>query len=378
MRRTGGKLLLALGAPLAFTACATIGPPQPPSLELPKPPADLRAVRKGDKVLLTWTRPTVTTDRRSLRGPVPVLICRATEAAMSQCGTPVGHFTGGAMLAGAPTAGQKAALSSSKKARVADSYTDVLDNRIILSETDPLAFMTYAVEAVNANGRGAGLSNQVRVPLAATLPPPQDFIARVSDQGVVLSWTSAMLPPKTDSAVNYGYRVYRRSEGSQQQLLVGELPAGVERNMTLTDANIEWEQTYYFHAEAVTVIKQPDKPDLQIEGEDTADAKVFTHDIFPPAVPSGLQAVFSGPGQTPFIDLIWAPVTNADLAGYNVYRHEENAAPVRVNGELVKAPAYRDAKVSPGKTYFYSISAVDARGNESARSGEASESVPAD
>jgi hypothetical protein len=62
MRRSTVKLL-ALGAPLMFAACATIGPPQPPSLELPKPPSDLRAVRKGDRVILTWSAPSVTTDR---------------------------------------------------------------------------------------------------------------------------------------------------------------------------------------------------------------------------------------------------------------------------------------------------------------------------
>jgi fibronectin type 3 domain-containing protein len=42
----------------------------------------------------------------------------------------------------------------------------------------------------------------------------------------------------------------------------------------------------------------------------------------------------------------------------------------------VKTPAFRDTKVEGGKTYFYSVSAVDARGNESGRSEEASETVP--
>ncbi len=32
--------------------------------------------------------------------------------------------------------------------------------------------------------------------------------------------------------------------------------------------------------------------------------------------------------------------------------------------------------VAPGKTYLYSVSAVDARGNESPRSAEAREAVP--
>ena len=141
-------------------------------------------------------------------------------------------------------------------------------------------------------------------------------------------------------------------------------------------ASIEWEKTYYYHVTTLTAIAQPGKAEIQVEGDDSPEVKVFADDVFPPAVPSGLQAVFSGPGQEPFIDLIWAPVTDVDLAGYNVYRHEEGKAPERVNSEPVKTPAYRDKSVAAGKQYFYSISAVDARGNESTRSEEASERVP--
>jgi hypothetical protein len=42
----------------------------------------------------------------------------------------------------------------------------------------------------------------------------------------------------------------------------------------------------------------------------------------------------------------------------------------------VNIPAYRDAQVVSGKRYFYLVSAVDLRGNESGRSEEASENVP--
>ena len=62
------------------------------------------------------------------------------------------------------------------------------------------------------------------------------------------------------------------------------------------------------------VISAPGKPDLEIEGDDTPKVTVYAHDVFPPAVPSGLQAVFSGVGQSPFVDLIWSPDTDADLA----------------------------------------------------------------
>jgi fibronectin type 3 domain-containing protein len=41
----------------------------------------------------------------------------------------------------------------------------------------------------------------------------------------------------------------------------------------------------------------------------------------------------------------------------------------------VKVPAFRDANVKPGHEYFYSVSAVDVRGNQSATSTEVNESV---
>ena len=50
--------LLVAALFLATFGCAAPGPPQPPSLELPQPVTDLKAVRKGDKVLLAWTLPT--------------------------------------------------------------------------------------------------------------------------------------------------------------------------------------------------------------------------------------------------------------------------------------------------------------------------------
>jgi fibronectin type 3 domain-containing protein len=126
----------------------------------------------------------------------------------------------------------------------------------------------------------------------------------------------------------------------------------------------------------VVVLVGPGEAATEIEGDDTPAVRVFAHDVFPPAVPTGLQAVFSGVGQSPFIDLIWSPDTDADLAGYNLYRREENGEPAKVTSEPVKAPAYRDRNVQSGKQYFYSVSAVDVRGNESARSEEASERVP--
>jgi hypothetical protein len=361
MTRSALSLLLALGATLIFTDCATIAPPQPPSLELPKPPQDLRAMRKGNRVTLTWTVPTMTTDRQTMRSVGATQICRSPADQLKECGTPVGQVAPVA-LATAEAPGKK----------VTASYNDILPPAI--ENANPLGHLTYAVEVLNHVNRGGGLSNQVRVLLAPTLAGPQDFAARVTKDGVVLSWARIPSPQGTPATLHFLVRVSRRDEASQRQTTVGEVP--IQGGSSLTDSNIEWEKTYEYHAEVVTAVRPESGSEAQVEGDDTPELKVVAKDVFPPSVPSGLQAVFSGPGQTPFIDLIWAPVTDSDLAGYNVYRHEEGAEPVKLNSDPLKTPAYRDTHVSAGKRYFYSVTSIDVRGNESAKSEEASESVP--
>jgi hypothetical protein len=253
-------------------------------------------------------------------------------------------------------------------------YIDSLPQDI--QQENPTAQVTYAVLAVNESGRSAGLSNRAQVPAAPTLPAPANFNAQVTAQGILLTWSCGPVPARALPYIQYRLRVYRRGENARADTNAGEVEIQDCSKTDVLDQSFEWEQAYAYRATVVTVVSVPGKPEMQVEGDDSAPVKVFPHDVYPPAVPIGLQAVFSGVGQAPFIDLVWAPVTDADLAGYNVYRHEEGGQAAKINSELVKTPAFRDSKVAAGKKYFYSVSAVDLRGNESARSEEAAESVP--
>jgi len=91
MRRRVLKLLFSVTVALLLGKCAQTGVPMPPSLELPKPVTDLKAVRKGDKVNLTWTMPSRTSDGQKVRYVGPTRICRSLQAAMTACGTVVGE-----------------------------------------------------------------------------------------------------------------------------------------------------------------------------------------------------------------------------------------------------------------------------------------------
>jgi len=378
MKLNLGKLIALTALCLLMTGCAQTGQPLPPSLELPKPPGDLRASRKGNRVTLTWSEPTLTTDRQSVRYIGATLICRSSESEIKVCGGPA------ATLPAPPSTPQKHAPRhpSSQKSDTPhpapQTYTDTLPPA--LQQQDPSAEVTYAVEVLNRDARGAGLSNRIHVPAIVTLPPPNDLSAQLTGDGVVLTWTSAENIPTANSGpsaptLQLRYRVYRRDESTGKDAIAGEVPVGEPGLAHFTDSGFEWEKTYLYRITGLSIIKRPDS-EIQVEGDDTPPVQVVAHDVFPPSVPTGLQAAYSGEGQKPFIDLIWAPVTNADLAGYNVFRSEDGGAAVKVNSELVKSPAYRDFAVTSGKTYSYSVSAMDVRGNESQRSEQTSEPVP--
>lgn len=368
MRPADSQLLFYVLATAFLAGCGAPGIPIPPSLELAKPVTDLRAFRQGDKVYLAWSAPVETTERRAIRHPGPTRICRSLGTPITECGLPAGEVP-------PANAAQARPLPIKKNApapRMILSFTDTIPASL---QAHPTSQVTYAVEVLNESHRSAGLSNQAPVPAAPTLPPPANFGAQVTAEGVVLSWT-ADPPPSETPGLRHLYRVYRRQQGTNTDTLAGELPLGNAPALRLVDHSFEWEQTYSYRAAVVTLIAQDGKSDLQVEGDDTPTVTIFAHDVFPPPVPSGLQAVFSGVGQAPFVDLVWAPDTEADLTGYNIFRREESGQLAKINSDLVKTPNYRDTNVQSGKTYFYSVSAVDARGNESARSEEANEAVP--
>ena len=354
---------------IALVGCGVPGVPKPPSLELAQPVTDLRAVRKGDSVYLVWTMPSETTDRLPVRHLGATRICRSLDAAMNECANPVGEVPASQL----PGAGSQQTKSVKPVAKLQGNYIDNLPRRLLVENAD--AQISYAISVTNGNGRSAGISNTVQVPAVAALPSPSDFRAQATAEGIILSWTGMPHAPETPG-LRHTYRLYRRLEGANTDTVAGEAPLDASSATQFVDHSFEWEETYSYRATMVTLIHKAGKPEIQFEGDDTPPAKVFAHDVFPPGVPSGLQAVFSGAGQQPFIDLIWAPDTDADLAGYNVFRHEANAEPAKINSASVTTPAFRDMNVTSGKSYSYSVSAVDVRGNESARSQETIEAVP--
>lgn len=340
---------------LFLSACGTPGAPQPPSLELPRPVDDLAAARKGDRVILTWTPPERTTDKQNIDKPGVTHVCRVTQFPILECGAPVATLgpDDGAVIPGNPP----------KKA-----FEDRLPSD--LQQANPTEFATYALEVSNPRGRSAGASNQVRVPLAPTLAPPTQLNTKLLPDGILLTWNAEA--PATNADLSYSFRIYRREVGASGSVPVAVVPMS-DASAEFLDRSFEWEKTYDYWVTGVTEARHNQVRIAEVEGEDSPVARVTARDTFAPAQPGGVQAVFSGPGQKPAIDLTWAPNLEADLAGYNVYRRTQTTQPEKINADPAKAPSFKDEKVEPGHEYFYSVTAVDLRSNESHRSLETSE-----
>jgi len=354
----------AVAAALVLAGCGTPGAPMPPSLKLPDPVADLTAVRTGNQVALTWTMPKKNTDKLLLKGNVTVRVCRKEGA--GSCAA------AGADLQLAPGAD--------------GAFTESLPAALSAGSPRPLS---YFVELKNRNVRSAGLSNAAVV-LAGEAPAPvAGLAAEVRKQGVALRWTALDMTAQKSSPVAIRLRrtLLTPQPVKPKQGLMTPPPEPLEQSLLIEsgvhagralDKNIRFGQTYEYRPQRVARVTV-DGRTLELAGELSAPVRVEALDLFPPAVPTGLAAVATAGenGAEAAIDLIWQPDTEADLAGYAVYRREGDGPWKRISpAQPLVPPGFHDAHVLPGHTYHYAVSAIDQGSHESARSAETEETVP--
>lgn len=368
----GAGAATILGAALlsgGLTGCGMAASPQPPSLALPKPIHDLAAVRVGEQVNLTWNTPSETTDRLKIKGAVQLRICRQANVPCD----PVATITA--------VPGKQA------------SYADILPAALA---TGSLHAITYKIFGLNKHRRSAGPSNPAAV-LAGEAPPAiRNFSARVTEQGVALSW-QPMVNPRTGTFVQLQRTLLDPNQSSSktpnglqttqepvEQTLRVTRDSGKDQSGMALDASAGFNCKYRYIASRITAMKiGPER--LEIASSPSQPVIVFLRDTFPPAAPTGLAAVPISAAMnngTPEVDLSWSANAEPDLARYLIYRRDVSAGTVAQqvapeNSSMpITAPAFRDLHVQPGHGYAYSVVAVDNAGNKSPRSTEIIVTVP--
>ncbi len=334
-------------------SCGVQGPPLPPRIERPVQITDLTITQQGRAFVLRFTLPVMATDGERLTKPLEIQIFRTV--------TPPSAPAAASQAASAPSA----TLGPDDIRRVSDGGK--VDYVWKLSEQDYSVTLgeTYAF---SARGLTYGFRNRplegALSPIASTIlldvsGPPGNFQVRSSEKAVELNWipTENTLSGKPLTAFS-GYRIYRSESGkpgSFQMLAEVSSPSA-------SDASFLFDHSYYYKVQVVFK-----KGATEAVSDDSETVEITPHDVFPPAVPRDVTAIYTASA----VEIVWTPSAEPDLAGYNIFRRESGGTESRVNEELARTPVFRDRAAQAGHTYFYRVTAVDLTGNESAPSADA-------
>lgn len=351
---------------MALGGCAQVGPVYAPSAGLPRPVGDLTARRDGPEILLHWTPPTRTSDGAAYSadryGAVRYEICLwpgvENGAAVSPPHPPPAGTSAPAPAqipsrrTPLPGAGGRYPVPGGALMPPCPKIVPVKGGVVSLAALAPAApLATLALAATNGAGRWAGWSNPVTVPLAPVAPPPQPQGVQLTPRGVRLRWRVPQPPPQ--------FILIFRQQGRAPAQRVGEV-AGDRSSYLDTSAVRNQTYTYWLRSAAGTGL-------AMAESAESAPLHVFNADLFPPAAPTGLEAVRAPAGAG--VDLSWNAVAAGDLAGYNVYRRLPGEGQwEKRNATLLLTPVFHDTLGAAAEGVAYAVTAVDTAGNESLRS----------
>lgn len=250
------KRLVPVLAAALLSACGYVGPPQPPTLDIPVAVSDFRAWEYGDKIEVEFTLPDKTTEN------LPLQEVRSIELRIEN---------------------QLVPLAPEKPGPV----TGEIPARDWIGKT-----VTIAVRATGPKGKPSDWSNPASLaviqPLLTPSAPRPQGVAR----GVELTWTGP--GPR--------YRIFRAEAGGQPQ------PLADSEQPRYLDESTAFGTRYRYQVQAIAGDKQWSVL--------SAAAEITPVDTFAPAVPEGLSAVPTPQS----IELAWTRNTEPDFRGYNVFR----------------------------------------------------------
>jgi hypothetical protein len=348
---------------LFSAGCGAPGEPIPPSPPVPAAIKDLAARQAGDGVELSFTLPSRSISGEKLGAPPAVEILRGE---VKSDGSPERKsFRAVYTIPGALVENYRA-----------DGRLRFIDP-IAAEETKshPGGVVAYIVRTRASEKRASPDSNAISLRVFSVPAPIGTVETRVTESAVELSWpVRANAVGETQQEIT-GYRIYRAElhlssaaplpqTGPQGKTEVNASLLASTGTNSYRDTSFVFDQMYLYIVRSVILVEGQ-----ELESSDSQPVTVTPRDTFPPAAPQGLVAALL-PGAaagTLLVDLSWSINLETDLAGYRVYRSEQEGIRGQLlTPDLLPTPAVRDTSVEPGHRYWYTVTAVDRAGNESA------------
>jgi hypothetical protein len=364
--KPGTYIWILLGLALLIVGCGAPGEPVPPTPPIPTAITDLSASQAGAGVMLSFMMP-----RKSVVGEtlpeVPTMeILRGSllpDGTVDPKSFHVVDTVPGAMIA-----------SYTEKGKV--RFLDPVAPEEIRAH--PGATAVYRVRARVTDKKVSANSNDASVKLFVVGAPAENLRANLTENGIELSWTP---PEKTSSdepiAGIEQYHVYRgeidpsAAEAVEKDINRAAWKSPLVQIASTTtpqyrDSAFDYGKTYVYVVRETLGGAAPG-----LESNDSHSVILTPKDTFPPAAPQGIVAAVL-PGAEAgklVVDLSWSINVEPDLAGYRLYQSEQQGQRgTLITPALLLTPAYHDSSVAVGKHYWYTVTAVDRAGNESAPS----------
>jgi hypothetical protein len=243
-----------------LSACGYVGPPRPPTLDIPVTITDFRAWESGDNIEIEFTLPDKTTEN------LPLTEVRSIELRIE---------------------GKVVTLPAKKPGMV----NDQVPAREWIGKT-----IVLAVRATGPKGKPSAWSNPSTLAVIQPLAPPSTPKPLNVARGVELTWTGT--GPR--------YRIFRsEADGQPQHITDTDVPKYL-------DETTSYGIRYRYLVQAIAAENQ-----WSVVSE---AAEITPVDVFPPAVPEGLSAVPTPQS----IELAWTRNTETDFRGYNIFRSVDN------------------------------------------------------
>lgn len=332
--------------------------------KLPLPPvervvqrSEVSGIQRGSRIFLQWAMPAHKADEKSILSIERVDIYRLAEPLDSPFSLTEEEFA------------SRSTLIDSVTVKDADFGKQ-------LSYTDRLEFagqavrLRYALRFVNTAGQKAAFSNFLLIePSERVALNPANLKAGLSEEAITLTWT----PPATNingsSPANImGYNIYRRKAGGN----FTKLNSTPVTKSSFADEFFDFgkRQEYYIRTVSLGSNAEP------LESVESETVSLTPTDTFAPSAPSSIT-IAAAPGT---ISIFFAANPEKDIAGYKVYRSEDENLPKKdwklLTPQLLQTNVFQDTNVESGRKYFYYLVAVDKAGNLSENSEAVTETAP--
>jgi hypothetical protein len=351
----------------ALTGCGAPGDPVPPSPPVATTIADLSAHQIGDGVALNFSLPSKTIRGERLQQPPAIEILRGELKPDGSPNLKTFHVV-------ETIPGELAAKYQSEDRTQVVTPVAPTENRSASGFDAVFAIRTRA-----SRKRASADSNAVKIHVYPVPAPVAEIKSDLTETAIDLSWQPVTQTAAGDPIAVTEYRVYRGEldpktydskitgpDALHERFLTP--PARLDRTNDphYADKQFDFGKIYVYIVRSVTTAAGN-----QLESSDSDPLILKPADTFPPSTPqSVVAAAVENPETTPpslEVDVSWSINSEQDLAGYRVYRSErEGEKGPLVTQDLLLSPAYRDTSVSSGHKYWYSVTAVDLSGNESA------------